>query len=154
MKDSEVDPHEAWDEINEIKQLICEDNVLSYHPVLLPFVKIIIGNSAADELDTFRELGCSVWLDDFGQCYSDLVRLLNYNIDGLKIDAMLVSNLNNSKKKQVIVESLINIGSKLNIDIIAEGVEREEEADALKMLGCKYAQGYLFGRPGRFKSSR
>ena len=111
-------------------------------------------SNLADELDTFRELGCSVWLDDFGQCYSDLVRLLNYNIDGLKIDAMLVSNLTNSKKKQVIVESLINIGSKLNIDTIAEGVEREEEADALKMLGCKYAQGYLFGRPGRFKSSR
>ena len=94
-----------------------------------------------------RAMGLELSVDDFGTGYSSLSRLEVFPINEFKIDRSLVSQIDQNRRKHVIVDAMIRLGKELQISVVAEGIETEEEVSVLRRLGCEYAQGYFFGRP-------
>ena len=99
----------------------------------------------ARTLDDLKILGVSVQIDDFGTGYSSLSRLRRLTIDAIKIDRSFVAELNSQNR--VIVESTVMIARAFGLRVIAEGVERPDQAAELRALGIDMLQGYMFGRP-------
>ncbi len=93
-----------------------------------------------------REAGIGVAIDDFGTGYSALAYLQKFPVSTLKIDRSFVRELDVTMTNPII-SAITGIARGFNLQIIAEGVERPEQADALKALGCDVMQGYLFARP-------
>ncbi|MCO5734008.1 ammonium transporter [Rhizobium sp. SSA_523] len=102
---------------------------------------------AVQTLKDLKQLGFSIALDDFGTGYSSLSYLSRYPFDSIKIDRSFVSFVDDSEKAQAIVQTIINLGTSLGMKIVAEGVERIEEAEFLCAAGCDELQGFLLGRP-------
>jgi diguanylate cyclase (GGDEF)-like protein/PAS domain S-box-containing protein len=98
-------------------------------------------------LRAIRQLGCRVGLDDFGTGYSSLSYLRRLPIDFLKIDGSFITDIHTDPQSNAIVGAIISLASALGLEVVAEGVETEAQADSLRELGCALAQGYLFGRP-------
>jgi len=94
-----------------------------------------------------RSLGVSIAIDDFGTGYSSLAYLSRLPCDRLKIDRAFVHDLLADATARAIVHATINLGHTLGLIVVAEGVEREEEADVLRQAGCDELQGYLYARP-------
>ncbi len=101
-------------------------------------------------LQALRDMGVAVTLDDFGAGHSNLAWLQDLPITALKIDRRFVNELDLGVggKGALIVEGLIALGRALGLALLGEGVERQAQADLLTSLGCDWAQGYHFGRPG------
>ncbi|WP_162060971.1 GGDEF domain-containing phosphodiesterase [Undibacterium sp. KW1] len=95
----------------------------------------------------FRDAGIQVALDDFGTGYSSLSYLKKFDIDYLKIDQSFVRNLATDASDIVLSEAIIMMAHKLDLKVIAEGVETQQQHDLLKQAGCDFAQGYLFSKP-------
>ena len=99
-------------------------------------------------LAVLRKGGVQVVIDDFGTAYASMSYLANLPVDGLKIDRQFVSELEyGAGPGRALVSSMVGLARQLGIWAVAEGVETETQARALRELGCPYAQGYLFGRP-------
>ena len=98
-------------------------------------------------LEKLRALGIRISIDDFGTGYSSLTYLRDLPVDELKIDRSFVTYVDLDAHNEVIVRSTINLGHSLGLSIVAEGIEREEEMQVLRGLGCDSAQGYLIARP-------
>jgi EAL domain-containing protein (putative c-di-GMP-specific phosphodiesterase class I) len=99
------------------------------------------------------ELGVAVQVDDFGSGQSNLGWLQELPISGLKIDAEFVAALDpvRSNDGGAIVRGLIGLGHELHLTIVGEGVETHAQAVALRAMGCEFAQGFYFARPGPFE---
>ena len=106
--------------------------------------------TAINELNTLRSVGCRVYLDDFGTGYSSMSWLSQLPIDAIKIDRSFTAGLLNYPRRRVVVESMIRLSLDLGLDVIAEGVELEAQAEALLAMGCLKGQGFLFGHPAPF----
>ncbi len=89
-------------------------------------------------------------IDDFGTGYSSLSYLNKFDIDYLKIDRSFVSNLEADVSNRALSEAIIVMAHKLGLNVIAEGVETEEQRNLLAKFGCDYAQGYLFSGSSDF----
>lgn len=100
-----------------------------------------------DQLEKLRLLGFKLAIDDFGSDNSNFARLLNINIDILKIDALFIKNIDKNDKNQKIVKSIVNMAKTLGIKTIAEFVENENILNVVKECGVNYAQGYFIGKP-------
>lgn len=98
-------------------------------------------------LRALRDLGCSVAIDDFGTGYSSLLYLRRYSADTLKIDQEFVSGLGISRDDTAIVSSLRSLAAMLELRVVAEGVETQDQLQALRAMGCDSASGYLLARP-------
>jgi diguanylate cyclase (GGDEF)-like protein len=96
------------------------------------------------EIKALRARGLRVALDDFGTGFASLTHLLSVPVDIIKIDKSFVDRLVVGDPSVAIVEGLIQIARKLGIRVIAEGIEREDQASLLRQFGCKLGQGYLF----------
>ncbi len=94
-----------------------------------------------------KDLGIHLSIDDFGTGYSSLARLHHFPIDELKIDRSFIDSMSNDPRNSEIVEAIIALAQKLNLDVTAEGVETPEQLAKLRELKCKYGQGFLFSRP-------
>jgi diguanylate cyclase (GGDEF)-like protein/PAS domain S-box-containing protein len=105
------------------------------------------GTRAASVLDELSALGVRLCIDDFGTGYSSLRYLHEYPIDALKIDRSFIYSEDGSLANQPIVHMLMTLARSLNMSVIAEGIESEEQRDALVASGCHFAQGYLFSKP-------
>jgi len=103
--------------------------------------------AAGAELARLGAAGFRLAVDDFGMGHSSLAYLVSLRIDRLKIDRSFVTGIATSRENQALISALIGIGHALSIDIVVEGVETREEAEILRMLGCRHAQGYHFARP-------
>jgi diguanylate cyclase (GGDEF)-like protein/PAS domain S-box-containing protein len=103
--------------------------------------------AVTDKLMEFHQSGVQVALDDFGTGYSSLSYLKKFDIDYLKIDQSFVSNLAPGSSDLALCEAMIVMAHKLEIEVIAEGVETELQRDLLIAAGCDYGQGYLFSKP-------
>ncbi len=86
-------------------------------------------------------------IDDVGTGYSSLHSITEIQPDFLKIDISLIKNVHQSLIKQHLVQSLLQVGARIGAQVIAEGIESEEECRTLRALGVRYGQGYYFARP-------
>jgi len=98
-------------------------------------------------LYALRTVGVKVSLDDFGTGYSSLTFLRNLPIDSVKIDRSFVMRLHDDEESQAIVQSVLELCRKLDLETVAEGVETMEQISFLASNGCDEGQGYLFARP-------
>jgi diguanylate cyclase (GGDEF)-like protein len=104
------------------------------------------GRSVQKGVEALRAQGFRVALDDFGTGYASLTHLLTVPVDIIKIDKSFVDRLASGNASMAIVEGLLQIAKKLDIRVIAEGIETEAQADLLQAAGCVLGQGYLFSR--------
>ena len=98
-------------------------------------------------LGELRHAGIGVAIDDFGAGYSSLSYLKNLPFSKLKIDREFVDRVDQRRDSQAICAALVELSRRLGITVLAEGVERREEVDALQTLGCGMFQGYFFSPP-------
>ena len=98
-------------------------------------------------LTDIRALGAKIGLDDFGTGYSSLSYIDRYPIDAVKIDKSFVSRMMLLPRSRAIVESILSLGRSLNLDIVAEGVETDDQFKLLVEMDCPYIQGYYLSEP-------
>lgn len=111
-------------------------------------------SSFGDILATVRGAGLKIAIDDAGSGYSGLEAILNLRPDYIKVADSLVRRLESDPIKREIITSLASIGRRIEATLVAEGIEREEEREALIELGVEYGQGFLLGRPAFQISAR
>lgn len=142
------------------RQLSCVDlaahieQVLQETGLAAEFLKLEITESAAMNnaeigktiLHQLRSLGIQLYIDDFGTGYSSLNRLYDLPLDVLKIDRSFVQQLD-SERGEYLVRAIANLARSLGIDVIAEGVETQEQVLKLQSLGCHRGQGFFFAKP-------
>lgn len=105
------------------------------------------GPQVLELLGTLTDMGVSIAVDDFGVGYSSLALLRRLPLDCLKVDKSFVDEMVSSHQDSTIVEAVLRMSHGLGLRTVAEGVEAEDQRDALRKLGCQCAQGYLFSRP-------
>ena len=102
---------------------------------------------AAAKIARLRALGLRVSVDDFGTGHSSLAYLKNFPIHKLKLDRAFIQDIPGDVTSMEIASAVIRLGHSLDVEVLAEGVETEAQAEFLARSGCRYAQGYLFARP-------
>ena len=137
------------DFVNTVKQLLVRTGI---NPSLLALEiteSMLLENMEdfIDKMRQLREMGLSFALDDFGTGYSSLSYLKRLPINELKIDKSFVKDLGVDKNDDAIVQTIIQMGKTLGMEVIAEGVETQTHCEMLGRYGCHNYQGYLFGRP-------
>jgi EAL domain-containing protein (putative c-di-GMP-specific phosphodiesterase class I) len=100
---------------------------------------------------SLRQSGFGISLDDFGMGHSSLALLKNLPISTLKIDRSFVRDLSRQCNDRAIVKTIVDLGSHMGLQVIAEGIETEPQLDILRQTGCKLIQGYLLARPMPFQ---
>lgn len=99
------------------------------------------------QLHLLRSRGVGVAVDDFGTGYSSMAYLQRFPFDQIKIDGLFIQRVDTNESDRAIVRSIIDLTAALGATVVAEKVERQQQADTLVELGCAYAQGYLLGKP-------
>lgn len=102
--------------------------------------------TVADKLFEYRDAGIQVAIDDFGTGYSSMQYLKKFDIDYLKIDQSFVRDMVTDPSDRTIVKSIIVMAHELGLQVIAEGIENDEQKELLRTAGCDYAQGFLFSK--------
>lgn len=138
-------------------QRLSDDNwdyVRKHYSDVLQNVIIEVTEAENDDLEAMlmklrriRRMGLHVAIDDFGQGYSNEVRIIAMQPAIIKIDLELIRNLHADPVKQDLVRSLVTFAHSQDVKVVAEGVELEMELDTVERFGFDYAQGYLLGRP-------
>jgi diguanylate cyclase (GGDEF)-like protein len=134
---------------SELLALVKEYNISPKNLDLEITEQLFLGDLviAKTRLDEFRHAGFKIVLDDFGTGYSSMSYLSDLTIDTLKIDKSFIDGLTKDSKALAIIKAIISLSSDLGCEIIAEGVESEEQKNGLLGLHCNIAQGYYFYRP-------
>lgn len=112
--------------------------------------------SATEILHRLHDYGFVLSMDDFGSGYSSLYMLHELEYDELKLDRKLVASIGKSEKSVILLKHIIAMAHDMNMTVVAEGVETEEQAAALRSIGCDIAQGFLYSYPlsiDRFEAS-
>ena len=135
--------------VSLLKSMVNEYKIISNKLRLELTESLLIKNTevALDKINMLKDMGFSLSIDDFGTGYSSLSYLKQLPIDELKIDQSFIRDLVIDHNDFIIVETILSIGRKFNLEVIAEGVETHEQYEKLLSMGCKYFQGYLFGKP-------
>jgi diguanylate cyclase (GGDEF)-like protein/PAS domain S-box-containing protein len=102
---------------------------------------------AASVLSEIRQTGVRITVDDFGTGYSSMTYLQRFPVAGIKVDRSFVDGLGRHTHAQAICQAVVSLGHALDLHVVAEGVETGVQREALAAMGCRLAQGYLFGRP-------
>lgn len=125
------------------------------HRHLLQCLEIeITETSAIDNIDVvetnikeLQKLGIKISMDDFGAGHSSLTLLTHCEIDTLKIDKAVTREIETDKKSQLIVQSIIDLANKMDVSIVAEGIESEAQSNVLAKMNCDFGQGYYYSAP-------
>ncbi|MCU1487488.1 MAG: putative domain S-box/diguanylate cyclase protein [Actinomycetia bacterium] len=102
---------------------------------------------AALVLGTLADAGVSFSIDDFGTGWASLTYLRRFPVRGIKIDRSFVEGLGTTSSDEAIVRSILDLGRDLSLAVVAEGVETAAQCDALRALGCRLVQGYVYSKP-------
>ena len=140
--------------LNNVNSIYALKRILDKYEISSEYIQMEITESAlvdseeelSNIIDMLHLLGFKVLLDDFGVGYSSLISINNLNFDVLKIDKSFIDTIG-TEKGEYITKYIIELGKKLGMDIIAEGVETEEEYIFLKNQKCDMIQGYYFSKP-------
>jgi diguanylate cyclase (GGDEF)-like protein len=98
-------------------------------------------------LREIKSLGIRIAIDDFGTGYSSLGYLHRFPIDLLKIDKLFIDSITQATRASALARAVVQLGETLGIGVVAEGVESNDQADALREMGCAFAQGHLYSEP-------
>lgn len=131
------------------------DELVNKYEIDKKYVHVEITESALINSENFlntnikkiKNLGYSVWLDDFGSGYSSLNVLKDFTFDVVKIDMKFLTNFDSNEKTKDILDCIIQLANRLGMNTLTEGVETEAESEFLEKIGCERLQGYLFGKP-------
>ena len=129
---------------------IVKENGIKNEELLLEITESAYTENSEQIIDTVNSLrnhGFKIEMDDFGSGYSSLNMISILPIDVLKIDMALVRNAFSAEGNTRILELIMDIKKSLNVIAVAEGVETLEQVEALKKIGCDVIQGYYFSRP-------
>ncbi|MBR5682826.1 MAG: EAL domain-containing protein [Ruminococcus sp.] len=110
-------------------------------------VMIDSAEKALQCIEEIKKMGIKIAIDDFGTGYSSLSYLNKFPANLLKIDKSFIDDMNKDDSSKQYVAAIISIGHIMGLDVIAEGVEEEEQLVSLKDIGCDYIQGFIWGRP-------
>ena len=110
-------------------------------------IMIDSAEKALQVIDELAKMGIKLAIDDFGTGYSSLSYLNKFPANLLKIDKSFVDKMNSSDSSKQYVAAIISIGHIMGLDVVAEGVEEQEQLDSLKDIGCDFIQGFIWGRP-------
>src|SRR5438270_13099247 len=99
---------------------------------------------AVASLKALKGIGVEIAVDDFGTGYSSLAHLRRFPVDVLKVDHSFISGLGRNPEDAAIVRTVLGLARTLELEVVAEGVERNEQLEELRILGCDRAQGNLF----------
>jgi diguanylate cyclase (GGDEF)-like protein/PAS domain S-box-containing protein len=100
-----------------------------------------------DRIRRLREMGLGIAIDDFGTGSSSLALLQKFPVSSLKIDRAVIANMMGDDRSRAVVAAIVGAAKGFGLNVVAKGVEREEQAQALQAVGCDVVQGYLFGKP-------
>lgn len=128
----------------------CINKKIRFNQVAIEITESVFVESFTDvvkKLEAIYRLGFKIYLDDFGTGYNSLKYLKDLPVTTIKIDSSFIRNILQDNKAYGIVESIIQLAHSLKMDVVAEGVETEEELKLLKKLGADYIQGYFISRP-------
>ncbi len=99
------------------------------------------------KLSELREMGIRLAIDDFGTGYSSLSYLRRFPVSVLKIDRSFIDRMSAGPEEAALANAVVKLGSTMNLQVVAEGVEGAEQVEKLRAMGCEYGQGYFFSRP-------
>ena len=105
------------------------------------------GEAQADNLRRLQEAGVHIVLDDFGTGYSSLSYLREFPIETVKIDRAFVKDLGEDPSGAALIQAILAMARGMNMNVVAEGIETDEQAKLLRFLGCIFGQGFGLGRP-------
>jgi EAL domain-containing protein (putative c-di-GMP-specific phosphodiesterase class I) len=140
--------HQA-DFVMQINELIKKSGI-NPSRLKLELTESMVLNDVKDtvvKMNALKQLGLHFSMDDFGTGYSSLSYLTQLPLDQLKVDQSFVRNIGIKPSDSVIIQTIIGMAASLKMESIAEGVETEAQHQFLEKAGCKYYQGYLFGKP-------
>ncbi|MEZ0481538.1 EAL domain-containing protein [Planococcus sp. SSTMD024] len=139
----------AQKDLTEVVSIVLKKTGLAPEYLELELTETIIQNadSAISTMEELAALGVHLSIDDFGTGYSSLSYLKLFPIDSLKIDQHFTRNIKSDSKDAALVKTIIRMAHDLELNVIAEGVETEEQLDFLRSEQCNQAQGYYFNRP-------
>jgi diguanylate cyclase (GGDEF)-like protein/PAS domain S-box-containing protein len=104
-------------------------------------------DSTAIALEQLKKLGVRICVDDFGTGYSSLSHLHRFPLDVIKIDRSFVAEMVQRGREFAIVQAVVSLAADLGMDVVAEGVETQEQLDRLREMGCQHGQGFFFSKP-------
>ncbi len=133
----------------EVKEILAESGLVPGSLVLEVTESLMMrdAGSTLSQLRELKSLGIQLAIDDFGTGYSSLSYLSQFPFDILKIDKSFVSGTGDDNAEKELVPAIIDLGKMLNMQIVAEGIERPEQLARLRALACDYGQGFLFAQP-------
>ncbi len=163
---------QAWRQALDLEALTVGVNLSArqfQHPDLVPEVSAALAASGLDpsrlileitesvlmqtttatigKLADLRRIGVRLAIDDFGTGYSSLGYLERFPVDMLKIDKTFIDGIGERGNRPVLARAIVQLGRALGLQVVAEGIERPEQAGVLRRLGCTRGQGYLYSRP-------
>ncbi|NNE74750.1 MAG: EAL domain-containing protein, partial [Acidimicrobiales bacterium] len=136
----------ARPELLDLVRTALKESGLAPDRLCLEMTETTLMDSPEVALETFQrlhELGVEFAIDDFGTGYSSLTYLKRFPVDAVKIDRGFVEDIVTNNDSRAIVESIMSLATALALDVVAEGIESEQQLELLRSLGCERAQGYL-----------
>ena len=135
--------------VSLVAQVLAENELPASRVLLEVTEGVLIDDpkEAKARLGALQALGVRIALDDFGTGYSSLSYLKNFPVTTLKIDRSFIADVTNNPDDAATTTAIIALAKAMELDVVAEGVEREDQAAFLRERGCHKVQGYLVGRP-------
>jgi EAL domain-containing protein (putative c-di-GMP-specific phosphodiesterase class I) len=137
------------DIVDQVRSILFETGLPGENLKLEITESVIMDNSsdASQKVLGLKDLGIRLSIDDFGTGYSSLAYLHQFPFDTLKIDRSFVMRLGDAPERAAIVRTIIQLAQNLSMETVAEGVETRLQLGGLRSMGCRYGQGFLFGKP-------
>ena len=135
--------------IEEIREMLKNSQIPASQLEIEITESILIESAekAANILNELKEMGIRIAIDDFGTGYSSLSYLNSFPSDTLKIDKSFIDKMNTSVSSQKYVEAIISLAHVMDFEVVAEGVETDDQLRTLRDISCDYIQGFIWGRP-------
>ena len=130
--------------MDEVEAALSDGGLCPERLVLEVTESSLVDDLEAERLQALRRLGVRLAIDDFGTGYSSLSYLRKFPMDVLKIDRSFTRD---ACEDSALLNAIVAMGESLGLVLVPEGIEEPEQADALRALGCRLGQGFLFGRP-------
>jgi EAL domain-containing protein (putative c-di-GMP-specific phosphodiesterase class I) len=142
--------HIANPELREHIAYVLETTGLPAHKLKLEVTELSIvdhNGVTTDAFNKIQDMGVQIQIDDFGIGYSSLGYLSQFPVNALKIDQSFVNDIVSDRSQRDIIHTIVDLSARLDIEVIAEGVETYEQLTELRRLGCKLGQGFLLATP-------